>query len=256
MLARMCDPNAAPRTPAPALDPQHPCAPCPMRSASICAALGADRLAQLKSTGRELNLPAGHSLYRQHDAVDALYLLRSGLIRLTTRDAEGREQVLAFRQPGALIGLTARARHAQGAETVQPSRLCRWPGNATALAARHPELAPPLLGLSLQALDGACDQALRLGRHAATARLAGFLLELLSERPGQNELQLAMKRADIAAHLGLNKESVSRSFTQLRRAGAIALPRPDRVHLLRPDRLRELAHSTHPHPVLQPARPP
>ena len=118
-----------------------------------------------------------------------------------------------------------------------------------------PALDPPLLGLSLQALDGACDQALRLGRHAATARLAGFLLELLSERPGQNELQLAMKRADIAAHLGLNKESVSRSFTQLRRAGAIALPRPDRVHLLRPDRLRELAHSTHPHPVLQPAPP-
>jgi CRP/FNR family transcriptional regulator len=127
------------------------------------------------------------------------------------------------------------------------------PGNATALAARHPELAPPLLRLSLEALDGACDQALRLGRHAATARLAGFLLELLSERPGQNELQLAMKRADIAAHLGLNKESVSRSFTQLRRAGAIALPRPDRVHLLRPDRLRELANSTH--PVLQPERP-
>ena len=47
-----------------------------------------------------------------------------------------------------------------------------------------------------------------------------------------------MSRADIADHLGLTVETVSRTFTALRKAGLIDLGNKRRVRLLAPGPLR------------------
>jgi CRP/FNR family transcriptional regulator len=55
------------------------------------------------------------------------------------------------------------------------------------------------------------------------------------------EVDIVMSRTDIADHLGLTIETVSRAFTKLRRQGIIALPHPQRLEILDVDALRELA---------------
>lgn len=242
MLSGMVDPPRTAVSELPTLAVDHPCAPCRIRGRCACALLGERLLLQLRAGGRELLIPAGRSLYRQGDPADALFMLRAGLTRLICRDAEGREQVLAFQRPGEIIGLTLGQRRSHDAEAVLPSRVCRWPRSSTqALAMCHPALAQTLLSGALEALDRAQDRALCLGQRSATGRLAWFLLQLVGADPADPELQLAMTRSDIAAHLGLNKESVSRSFTQLRKAGVVALPRPGCVRVLRSDTLRSIA---------------
>jgi CRP/FNR family nitrogen fixation transcriptional regulator len=49
-----------------------------------------------------------------------------------------------------------------------------------------------------------------------------------------------MSRSDIADHLGLTIETVSRSFTQLERQGVIELPSARRVMLSNKDALERL----------------
>lgn len=242
MLSGMVDPPRTAVSELPPLAGDHPCALCRSRGRCACALLDERLLLQLRSGGRDLLIPAGQSLYRQGDPADALFMLRTGLTRLVCRDAEGREQVLAFQHPGQIIGLTLGQRHSHDAEAVSPSRVCRWPrASALALAMCHPGLAQVMLSGALEALDRAQDRALCLGQRSATGRLAWFLLQLGGPDPAPAELRLAMTRSDIAAHLGLNKESVSRSFTQLRKAGVVALPRPGCVRVLRPDALRSIA---------------
>lgn len=242
MLLRMADPLQPVVPELPPLTADHPCALCHIRGWCACALLGGQLLLQLRSGGRDLLVPAGHSLYRQGEPADALFMLRTGLMRLVSRDADGREQVLAFQRPGEIIGLTLRQRHGHGVEAVLPSKVCRWPRpSAQALAACHPVLAGAMLSRALEALDHAQDQALCLGQRSATSRLAWFLLQLGGGEPAHTELRLPMTRSDIAAHLGLNKESVSRSFTQLRKTRVVALPRPGCVRVLRPDALRSIA---------------
>ena len=75
--------------------------------------------------------------------------------------------------------------------------------------------------------------------------MACFLVDL-SERATRvgappSPLRLPMTRTDIADYLGLTIETVSRTFTRLRRDGLIRLPALHVVELCSMSRLRELA---------------
>jgi CRP-like cAMP-binding protein len=50
-----------------------------------------------------------------------------------------------------------------------------------------------------------------------------------------------MSRTDIGDYLGLTTETVCRAFAQLKSAGVIAVPLPNRVMVLRPETLASLA---------------
>jgi CRP/FNR family transcriptional regulator, nitrogen fixation regulation protein len=71
---------------------------------------------------------------------------------------------------------------------------------------------------------------LLLGRKSAIEKIATFLLDL-AERLNEDSFELSMSRTDIADHLGLTIETVSRSLSQLERKGYIALPSTRRIEL-------------------------
>jgi CRP/FNR family transcriptional regulator len=50
-----------------------------------------------------------------------------------------------------------------------------------------------------------------------------------------------MTRSDIADHLGLTIETVSRTLTKLKQDGLIALPAPTRIEIRRRNQLERLA---------------
>lgn len=84
-----------------------------------------------------------------------------------------------------------------------------------------------------------------LGRKSSIEKLASFL-RVLAERVGapQEEyaqVTLPMTRSDIADFLGLTTETVSRTFTQLRKSGIIAVDHVNTVVILRPTALRAIA---------------
>ena len=71
-----------------------------------------------------------------------------------------------------------------------------------------------------------------LGRKTAEERVASFLLEMVDRAGGDDAVELPMSRYEIADYLGLTVETVSRTFTQFRKAGIIALESVHRVRLL------------------------
>lgn len=85
-----------------------------------------------------------------------------------------------------------------------------------------------------------------LARLQPPERLADFLLRLAAREAmlGQvgNRVALPMGRGDIADHLGLTMETVSRTFTKLRQQGLIALPHLNVVEILDFTGLQRLAN--------------
>jgi CRP/FNR family nitrogen fixation transcriptional regulator len=92
----------------------------------------------------------------------------------------------------------------------------------------------------MRSLIRAQNHMLLLGRKSALEKIATFLLDLAERTAHGDAVDLPMSRSDIADHLGLTIETVSRSFTQLERQGVIELPTARRVMLSNKNALNQL----------------
>jgi CRP/FNR family transcriptional regulator len=182
--------------------------------------------------------------------LDHLFIVASGQIKTERPMPDGRPQVLGFYLPGQLLGLDALAAHAYGCDAVA---LC----DSAVCAISYPMLTSLIqqrstLLLRFHALFGtelARQQSnmLLLGNAKAPQRLAAFLMDLATSHhaptPPAPSFELRMSRDDIASHLGLALESVSRQLTQFRAAGLLEVQNR-RIELLDADALQAIAISS------------
>ncbi len=213
------------------------CGACRIRHLALCAALPDRALAPLEAVTGTLQLAPGSVLVREGEPRAAVYTVTAGALRMVRLLADGRRHVAGFRMPGDFIGLSGSPHHRHDIEAVTDSALCRVRvEDMAALRAQHPDLDRRLLQLAMQELDHVREDAFGLSRLNPVERLAAFLLALADKRRRWNAdprvVVLPMGRTDIADHLGLTVETVSRSFTRLRRDGTIALPDAQTVEVL------------------------
>ncbi|HEX5077907.1 MAG TPA: helix-turn-helix domain-containing protein [Geminicoccaceae bacterium] len=185
----------------------------------------------------------GQTIVIEGDPARHCFRIAAGTVRLYKVIADGRRLVTDFPGAGQCFGLTAPERHGCSAEAVSSTTLIRYPRRAVETAARtNPELAQALFRLACAELEQARRHMLLLGRKSADERIASFLLGLAerADRPLRNVVHLPMSRQDIADHLGLTIETVSRAMTRFRRMGLIAPIGRQDVVLRRTARLRAL----------------
>ncbi|HYG05053.1 MAG TPA: helix-turn-helix domain-containing protein, partial [Stenotrophomonas sp.] len=217
-----------------------------MRGRAVCSALSDDEMAALDQVTQPLQLEGGATLARAGDPRQYVYTLTQGALRLVRTLPDGRRQITGFVLPGDYVGLTDTPRHRHDIEAIGESRVCRTPvPEMRRLRERYPQLERKLMQRTSMELAAAQDTGLLLARLQPSERLAQFLLRLgaRAELDGQpsHSVHLPMSRGDIADHLGLTMETVSRTFTKLRQQHLIALPQLHRVEILDLPALQRLA---------------
>ena len=227
--------------------PQRDCSHCSVRHLAVCSALAADEVQALEAVTTSFALQNGETLARAGEDRLHVYTLTEGALRLVRTLADGRRLVSGFVLPGDYVGLSGSDTYRYDIEAIADSRVCRvGVSQMRELRLRYPHLERKLLQRACQELDSAQDSALALARMQPPEKLADFLLRL-AEREARhhdigNRVQLPMGRGDIADHLGLTMETVSRTFTKLRQSGLIALPHLTVVEILDRAGLESLAN--------------
>lgn len=147
---------------------------------------------------------------------------------------DGHRHVVSFYFPGDLIGYCSPSTHTFSAQALTKVRVRRIPRNVlNQLIETRPQFARRLLKLAADELTMTREHMLCLAAKSAEARMAVFLLAL-SRRNRETggdpaRVELPMTRVDIGDYLGLTIETVSRTFSKLKRSGIIALPRTTTV---------------------------
>lgn len=236
--------NAAAR-PGPARS-SSPCEACSVRHLTVCAALADEELRHLSDIVSHVELAPGQCLFQESEEARHVYSVTAGTMKVYKLLPDGRCQVTGFLFPGDFLGLAHDETYAYSAESVTHSALCSYPrGKLEGLLKEFPQMEERLLGMAKHELMVAQEQMLLLGRKTAKERLASFLLMLsrAAARRGQkgNPVLVPMSRSDIGDYLGLTTETVSRTFTQLKRDKLIAAESGNRVRLIDRERLDELA---------------
>jgi CRP/FNR family transcriptional regulator len=226
-------------------DAEHFCSTCAFAEACAVAGYGSTELTELHCLVEHVGpFEPGQRIFRSGDPFRALFAVRSGMVKTTLVDAEGREQVLGFYLPGEMVGLDAiyPEHYPCDAIALETTLCCRFSFPAmSALAARQPKIQQHLFRLLSKELGSA---SLLAGDHSADERMAAFLVDLgdryATRGLSGTQFRLSMARADIANYLRLAAETVSRVLGRFREQQLIAIE-GRRVQLLDPPRLRELA---------------
>jgi len=181
--------------------------------------------AGIAACGQPRMLAKGEELFAEGDPADYFYKVVSGSIRTCKLLSDGRRQIDAFHLAGDIFGLEAGPEYRFTAEALGDATLVAFRRSRLAeLTAADPAFANQVLASMMKCLGRAQDHMLLLGRKTAQEKIATFLLDMAKRVSSDDEhVELPMQRSDIADHLGLTIETVSRTLTQFARQGLIRL---------------------------------
>jgi len=156
------------------------------------------------------------------DPADYLFMVVDGVVRRCKTFENGTRAIGGFHTPGELFGGTDELTHALSIEAATDALVLFFKRDALmSAAARDHTVANFLLAAATSELRCIQAHSLRINQ-TAKCRVAGFLLDL-SARVGETpSVDLPMSHQDVADHLGLSIETVSRTITELERACLIA----------------------------------
>jgi CRP-like cAMP-binding protein len=200
----------------------------------------------LERMTRMLEVKRGTPIYLPGDPSDQIYLLKSGVIKISTTTPDHREVILAFLHPGDIFGELAvvdESPRDHVAEAYDDCVICTMDRNAVMRLIREtPDVGfqiTKLIGLRVRTLRSRVEELLYRSAHARVA-----LLEL-SSRHGVTDgdgvlLSLRLSQRDLGRLVGLSGETVNAILQEWREQQLVEMDRRS-VRLRHPDRLRRIA---------------
>jgi CRP-like cAMP-binding protein len=199
----------------------------------------------LRAAAQRMTVARGREIYAEGSPATHFYAVARGAVRICKLMADGRRQITEFAVAGDMFGLDGAAQHLLGAEAITDVTLLRYARRSVeALAERESAVARTMQAVALRQLAAAQMQMVLLGRKTARERVASFLLDFANRTTIARQdfvLDLPMSRYDVADHLGLTVETVSRVLTGMRRNGLIAMEDAQHIRIRDRARLAETA---------------
>jgi CRP/FNR family transcriptional regulator len=199
---------------------------------SFSAHLNQSGILKLRDLASALCYPLGSIIFEQADVLHRLFIINKGISRLSHLTNDGRRQIIGFLGPGDLLGGIRRSAGAYcSAEAMTDVEVSAFERDAfDEFLQHHAELCFSLLIVANDEIEAQFDHSVLLARKQASERIAAFLI-ILAQRwrepdDDPNVVHIPMPRSDIADHLGLTIETVSRVLTQFKNRGYIELRGP------------------------------
>jgi CRP-like cAMP-binding protein len=215
----------------------------PFEAPAVAVSL-TDHLQTIQSYGARQHYRRNETIFNQDDPADQVYRILDGTVRLCRHMPDGRRYIVDFLLLGDVMGFVESSDQPVSAEAVTEVSLIAFPRVCFDRLARESADARKQLLCHMSAnLLTAQQHLFVLGCQKADERVASFLLRLADRLDVVcgDRLDLTMSRQDIADHLGLTIETISRAFTALRSAGVILITSAQQLVLRDMAGLRALA---------------
>lgn len=181
-----------------------------------------DRL--IKKSIRQ-TLSRGETLFVQGDAATRMFVVLAGWVKLTRITRSGDEVVVAVYTEGNSFGEAAAMMGGLYPVTVVAATDCQLlqvrASTISELINKEPDLAVAMLAATFGHLHELVREVESMKAHNGVQRLATFLVALAPVTNGSCTFSLPYDKLLLAGRLGMQPESLSRSFASLREFGVM-----------------------------------
>ncbi len=221
------------------------CSRCALGSLCLPRKLDPESTRQFENiVNKSRPIQPGEHIYRAGDKFQSIAAVRAGCFKSYVINKSGEEQVLGFYLPGEIIGFDAihEKVHKANVVALDTSSICGLHFDSVAEMSRQlPRLQDELFRIMSSQISELEANAADLSAEERIARLLCSLAARFASRGySSSEFNLSMSRRDIASHLRLATETISRVLARFQGAGIIKVNRK-KVNILNVDKLKELA---------------
>jgi CRP-like cAMP-binding protein len=215
----------------------------------VFANLSPDDLAQIAELSHPRRFAAGEVVFREGDASNTCYIVRSGHARAVREHADGRQLALATFGPGDIFGELAMfddERRSATVEAIEPlEALAVMGADMRRLMARRPQLAIALAAALSRRLRATNERLASQSFQTVQTRVANVLGQFVAQARAEGvtgvDVPITVTQAEVAQLAGSSRESASRFLAVLERAGVISQGR-GRLTVHDPDALRNYVY--------------
>ncbi len=200
-----------------------------LTSSSLLGGCSAEELADIAARGAVRTFKAGQPIILQGDPGDTLWIVLSGLARVSMVAANGREIVLDYAERGAVLGEIAfldGGERTASVEAIEPVEALSLGRAAFAeIIGKHQGLALRLLQAMARRLrqNNTVIEADRA--YTSGPRLARFLLRLMmgGDDDSETRLKIALSQGELGNFAGMSREQINRQLSAWADGGIVAL---------------------------------
>ena len=200
-----------------------------LREIGIFSDLNDTELGDLSRIMQTQNAPRGRHVFYEGDERTAVYFVRTGAVKVTKVDEEGREQIVSFLQPGDMfphVGFFDDSPYPGTAQALEDSLLASVAiRDFERLLARQPKIAfkvMRILGRKILELQQKLqDVTLQNASERVVHTLVHLALRYGDLKEDGRALAFRVTNRELASMIGTTRETVNRVLNDLRRQGKI-----------------------------------
>ena len=190
----------------------------------IFSSLTYDEMLEVAGITNSREYKKGEMIYMAGDRGDSLFVIHKGKVKITRFSESGKEQVIRVLGPGEFMGelsLFVYENLTDNAEALENTTVCVIAGEKLKeLMGKYPSIAFKVLEELSYRLGRAENLIEHLGIHDVESRIVETLLDLAGK---DGEITLKMSKGDLASHIGMSQETLSRKLSYFQDMGWIKL---------------------------------
>jgi CRP/FNR family transcriptional regulator, anaerobic regulatory protein len=193
-----------------------------IKKVPIFSNLTMEEMVEISMTTTQREYKKGESIYLEGEPSENLFVIHKGKVKISKLSEEGKEQIIRILHEGDFMGelsLFTQSPFMNNAEALETTSVCIVNGKELSrLIEKNPSISLKIMKELSSRLENTERLIESIGLGNVEQRVAEILLKMSDDTGVVN---LSISKRDLAAHIGMSQETLSRKLSSFQEEGWI-----------------------------------
>jgi CRP/FNR family transcriptional regulator, anaerobic regulatory protein len=193
-----------------------------IKKVPIFSNLTMEEMVEISMTTTQREYKKGESIYLEGEPSENLFVIHKGKVKISKLSEEGKEQIIRILHEGDFMGelsLFTQSPFMNNAEALGTTSVCIVNGKELSrLIEKNPSISLKIMKELSSRLEKTERLIESIGLGNVEQRVAEILLKMSDDT---NVVNLSISKRDLAAHIGMSQETLSRKLSSFQEEGWI-----------------------------------